>query len=367
MRPLLFLLTSFFSLSLMAQRGPTPVFVKKARNAEIVNKLKVTGSLKAASTSEVASIEAGRVEEVKFKSGETVKAGQVLARIDDRHIKLDIEETKAKLAEVEAGISRLKEEMKLQIDDLESLENAVKKFKGAVSDREIRAARLKSVTTKGQISELEASKATLNANLKKLQTSLEDTVIKAPFDGAILKRHITKGSWLASGGVVASLQSYKLEAVLEIPERINTEFLNDDTVAILVGDDMKKVALKNLRIIRSVDTDSRNYSIKGTVTDPQGLLPGMSIISEIPTGQKASHLLIPTDAIQRNGAGYFVFKVIPGQQGTSAAPISVQVLFRTGTETAVISPAIQDGDQIVVEGNERLFPMMPVKATLVEK
>lgn len=366
MRPLV-LIFSLFSFTLSAQQGPTPVFVKKARTAEIVNKLKVTGSLKAASTSEVASIEAGRVEEVKFKSGEIVKAGQILARIDDRRIKLDIEETKAKLAEIEAAISRINDELKLGIDDLKSLENAVKKFKGAVSDRDIRAARLKVVSSKGQISELEASKATLNANIKKLQTSLTDTVIKAPFDGTILKRHVTKGSWLASGGVVASLQSYKLEAVLEIPERINTEFLTDETVAILVGEKMNKVSLSNIRIIRNVNTDSRNYQVKGTVTDPQGLLPGMSIISEIPTGKKSKQLLIPTDAIQRNGAGYFVFKVIPGQQGTSAVPISVQVLFRTGTESAVISPAIQDGDQIVVEGNERLFPMMPVKATLVEK
>jgi hypothetical protein len=41
-------------------------------------------------------------------------------------------------------------------------------------------------------------------------------------------------------------------------------------------------------------------------------------------------------------------------------PVSVQVLFPVGTRMVVASREIKAGDVVVVEGNERLFPMMPV-------
>ncbi|MCM8540832.1 MAG: efflux RND transporter periplasmic adaptor subunit [Lentisphaeraceae bacterium] len=365
MKQLLVLLLFNFCLVNFAQRGPTPVFTKKARTAEILNRQLVTGSLRSPKITEVAGIEAGRVNEVHFKIGDTVKEGDVLVVLDNRRIKHDIEITSAQFNEIEAGLKTLKSELNLQKEELDSLQSANKKFKGSVSAKDVRATRLIIATTEGRISELEAQKPTITAQLAKLKTALEDTTIKAPFDGSILERYIQKGAWLETGGKIAKLQSFSLKVALEIPEKIKPELLTEDSVVAYADSGKNKLKLSGFRILRVVDKESRNYLLLASIEKNNNLLPGMSVTAEIPQEIKQKHLLIPTDAIQRNGAGYFVFKVLAGEKGASAMPVNVQILFRHGEETAVSSPMITDGDAIVVEGNERLFPMMPVKA--VEK
>ena len=367
MRNILITILLSASLTTFAQRGPTPVFTKKARMADIVNRQTVTGSLQSAKISNVAGIEAGRVEEVQFKIGDQIKKGQLLARVDDRHIKHDIAAADAELKELEASAKKLNRELEIQKLDLRALEVAVKKFKGSVSAKEIRRSRLVIVSTEGLLIELNSSKETLKVKKDKLNTALVDTIIKAPFDGVILERFIEKGAWLASGGKVGQLQSYDLEAVIEVPEKINPEDLKEDIIKIYTKNSSPPLKISSLRLLPQIDTESRNYKMIATLKPGQKLIPGMSLQAEVPNGKKQQHLLIPTDAIQRNGAGYFVFKVIPGKKGTSALPVKVTILFRSGNETAVISPTIKAGDEIIVEGNERLFPMMPVKAKILEK
>ena len=79
-----------------------------------------------------------------------------------------------------------------------------------------------------------------------------------------------------------------------------------------------------------------------------------------PNGQLKEQLLLPADAVSRNGAGYFVFKAQPTADGTIALPVKVEILFRLGTLVAVHSEMLEPGDPVITEGNERLFPMMPV-------
>lgn len=356
-----------FSAVTFAQRGPTPVFTKKARTAEIVNRQLVTGSLRSPKVTAIAGIEAGRVDEVYFDVGDTVKKGDKLVVLDKRRIMHDIDINKARFEEIEAGLNTTKSELTIQQTDFDALVNANKKFKGSVSDKDIRAARLVIASTSGRVSELEAQKATLTAELAKLKTSLSDTTIKAPFDGSILERYIQKGAWLDTGEEIARLQSFSLEVAVEIPESIQPQLLQEDSVRAYTHGGQHELKLSSFRILRQVDQESRNYLLIASIEKSNDLLPGMSATAEVPQGVKQKHLLIPTDAIQRNGAGYYIFKVLPGKQGASAMPVNVQILFRHGNETAIHSPMIADGDAIIVEGNERLFPMMPIKPIAVEK
>ena len=367
MKKILTLLLFNLCLANFAQQGPIPVFTKKARTMEILNKQLVTGSLKSPKITEVASIEAGRVNEVYFKIGDTVKEGDTLVVLDNRRIKHDIEITRAQFNEIEAGLKTLKSELIIQKEDLSSMENANKKFKGSVRDKDVRAARLFITSTEGRISELEAQKPTISAQLAKLKTALEDTTIKAPFDGSVLVRYIQKGAWLQIGGKVAQLQSFSLKVALEIPENIKPELLKEDSVQAYASSGKTPLKLSGFRILRVVDKESRNYTLLASIERNDNLLPGMSVTAEVPQELKQKHLLVPSDAIQRNGAGYYVYKVLPGEKGSSAMPVNVQILFRHGSETAVTTSMIKDGDAIIVEGNERLFPMMPVKPKAVEK
>jgi multidrug efflux pump subunit AcrA (membrane-fusion protein) len=92
------------------------------------------------------------------------------------------------------------------------------------------------------------------------------------------------------------------------------------------------------------------------------LAPGMLVTASVPTGKMAERLVVATDAILRDGGGYFVYKAQPIPEGRyMAIPVSVKVLYATENGLVIDTPELHDGNLVVVEGNERLRPMMPIE------
>ena len=82
----------------------------------------------------------------------------------------------------------------------------------------------------------------------------------------------------------------------------------------------------------------------------------------VPTGESGERLTISRDAIMRGPTGAYVYvaRQTQPQAPASAVPADVQVLFAAGERFVVQSSMLQAGDMLVVEGNERLFPMAPI-------
>ena len=116
------------------------------------------------------------------------------------------------------------------------------------------------------------------------------------------------------------------------------------------------------RIIPIVDRVGRHFTVIASLDNSAGTLaPGMSATAWIPTGVEREELTISVDAIQRNDTGAFVYVVRQmGEGPPKAVQASVDVLFPVGDRVAVRAPQIRPGDQVVVEGNERLHPMQSV-------
>ncbi|MCA9439507.1 MAG: biotin/lipoyl-binding protein, partial [Candidatus Omnitrophica bacterium] len=90
----------------MSQGGPrvTPVHVSPAKMVDLQESQKLTGSLRAVSRAGVAALEAGQVLEVMVQEGDKVSKGEILAKLDDRRLKAQIEEKEASLAVSEATV-----------------------------------------------------------------------------------------------------------------------------------------------------------------------------------------------------------------------------------------------------------------------
>ena len=99
------------------------------------------------------------------------------------------------------------------------------------------------------------------------------------------------------------------------------------------------------------------------------LKPGMSITGWIPTGKKQDYITVSNDAINRSDAGAFIYiaQKSPGVPIASAVAVPVKPLFHTSHRVAIEPSAIKAGDLLIVEGNERLMPGMPVMFTEDEK
>ncbi|NQZ57734.1 MAG: efflux RND transporter periplasmic adaptor subunit [Lentisphaeraceae bacterium] len=344
-------------------RPPAPVKVKKAYSAMIMAKKKVSGNLRAARRVQVASIESGRVDELYVLEGQKVKKGDMLARLDKRRLELDVLALKAQIDEKSVQQKSYQNELLIHSENLSSLEEAVVSFKGSVSARELRDSRLQKVMTEGKISALKAAVKTLAAKLKRLNTSIRDTFIRAPFDGVVISKNVDLGAWVKSGGAVITLSSAdKLEAWLDIPQTIAPQNLSDiKSIEVKLSEGGKALKIKSLRILPEINKSSRNYRLIVELENSPEFIAGMSLSAYVPLGKKQQHLLISSDAIARNGAGYYVYKAQNSGKSYVAIPTPVEVLYRQGSELAIKSAAIKAGDLIIIEGNERLFPMTPVQ------
>jgi multidrug efflux pump subunit AcrA (membrane-fusion protein) len=92
----------------------------------------------------------------------------------------------------------------------------------------------------------------------------------------------------------------------------------------------------------------------------------MSVTAYIPTGRAVEQLTVHKDAVMRNAAGAYLYVARGGGAEESAggpavaAPVQVDVKFPVGDRVVVTAAGLQAGDLVVIEGNERLFPMMPI-------
>lgn len=343
-------------------QGPSPVKVATLVKKEVVEKRLLSGTIRPRLRVDVASIEAGRIESIAVREGDSVKKGQTIAQLDNRQLQLRIKVVEAQQAETRARMERFEKELQLLQQDLDGLARAEKELKGSVSDREMRSAQIRVTNNRSEISTLAASLKTLEAQLKSLTTSLADTRISAPFDGIITKRYLDRGAWVATGGKLVSLMSVgDLEAWIPIPESISPKLLADATIEITTTQSPKAISLNNIRILPDADPRSRNYHLVAPLSNSDNLLyPGMALNASVPNGKRSEQLVISSDALMRNAAGFFLYKVQTGPQGSIAMPIPVTIIFRSGADAIISSPGLAAGDAIIVEGNERLFPMMPV-------
>ncbi|MFO1052593.1 MAG: efflux RND transporter periplasmic adaptor subunit [Planctomycetota bacterium] len=347
-----------------AQEPPTPVHVQPVQREVREPKREVIGELRSKSRALVAAIEPGKVVEIGFRDGEAVKQGQMLARVDDRRLREDVVRTEADLKVKRAQIEIERTQARTTAADLEAWRAAEAARKGSVSELALRGAERDAAVAAARLQVAEADVARSEADLERLRIQLEDTVIRAPFDGAVVERRVQPGEWLAAGAAVAVVvEGGALEAWVEVPETLAAGALGDGTdIAIRIDAVGMQVKPASLRVIPDVDPRSRRFKLVATLdgAHPQ-LLPGMSVIAELPGGTPRAMIKVPVDALVRDAGGTFVYKVItPPQSPPLAQPVTVRIAFRRDGFAFLDADTLAESDQVVVEGNERLRPMAPI-------
>lgn len=82
----------------------------------------------------------------------------------------------------------------------------------------------------------------------------------------------------------------------------------------------------------------------------------MTVVGLVPTGEPKEAMTISKDAVLRNETGNFVY--FDGGGVAAIAPIRVE--YAVGDRVVVQSDVLRPGMQVIVEGNERLFPSQPL-------
>lgn len=190
----------------------------------------------------------------------------------------------------------------------------------------------------------------------------------APFDGRVTLRHIEPGEWLTPGQAVVTLVSTgTIEAWLQVPERYAADVTAQaDRIEVEVTALGRTVPSLEIRVVADVNTATRIFPVIVTLDASSGeLAPGMSIRARIPVGTDEPRLAVPSDAIIHSRMGEALFKVGTPPTGGGlplAVRVPVEILFEADGLAFVSSAALTEGDSIVVEGNQRLFPDTPLIA-----
>ncbi|HRQ71807.1 MAG TPA: efflux RND transporter periplasmic adaptor subunit [Phycisphaerales bacterium] len=337
---------------------PTPVRGGEVRAEAVVERRLVTGELRAVKRARVAAQEEGLVIAMPVREGQAVRAGELLAELDSRRLRLLIAEAEADATFAEATIDERRESLGQAEQEWQRVRSAFEA--GGATARERRDAEWAHRIAQARLSQAEAQRLMVTARLDHLREQLADTRIVAPFDAVVVGRLTEIGQWVSAGDAVAEVVATgRVEAWLSVPQRLLAAASSSaNGVLVEVGTSGIVLGAVEQRVVPDVDPRSRTFVLVATLEASGGVLaPGMSVVGWVPTGLEGVQLTVSKDAVLRNDAGAFVYRVSGGRGGPSPAfPAAVEVLFPIGDRYVIGAGALAEGDVVVVEGNERLFP-----------
>jgi RND family efflux transporter MFP subunit len=341
---------------------PAAVFVEPLLKETVQAEVFVTGVLRATSEASIAAREPGAVVEVLVDEGDTVKKNAIIARIDTRRITALLAEANATLASTKGLDGQRKAELARAQSDLEMKRGLLKSK--AVSQSDVLDADRAMAVAKAQSGVAADGIAEAESRLSFLNIQLKDLTILAPFDGVIVDRRIEPGEWVAAGSIVASLVTVDpVEAWLRVPSRFLDNLSSDSrNFRVRRSSSGQVITPHKVEIIPQVEPLSQLFTVIATISNPnRKLVSGESITGVLPIGNLEPHWCFSTDALIRSESGDFVYVVVkPDKEGAlpGSRKIPIEVAFERGNKAyvTVSSSGFTEGDQVIVEGNERLMP-----------
>lgn len=346
------------SAAALAQPGRAwSVRVDPVLSESVVQQRQVTGDLRAVRRSMVAAEEAGRVVELHIEDGDVIEEGQILARLDSRLVTLAIARLKAEITAFEATVGERDAAVDQALLDLRRLESA--RSMNAVSETEVENARISVRSAEARAAQARADVESARAALAEAEERLAKMTIRAPFAGSVVRKETEVGQWLGEGAAVAQIiQVDVVDAYIDVPETyIGAVSNGSGKVRVHITALDRDIEAAEIVVIPSGDTLARTFPVRIRLANEDGMLrPGMSIVAYVPTGNMENALTVHKDALLRDDGGAFVYANMDGQ----AMPIRVRRLWGFGDRVVVQSGMLQPGMQVVIEGNERLYPTAPL-------
>ena len=308
---------------------PKPVITvtaEKAKPETWVSNVAAVGNLAAVNGVEVSSQTAGLIKEIAFQSGQAVKKGQVLLRLDS-----DVELANLRSAQADADLAR-------------------------VSANRQRTLIKSDTVSKAALDKAEAELKVKEAAVSSIRAQIEKKTVIAPFDGILGVSKVDLGQYLQPGQAIVSLQDLSMMlADFTVSQRDLGAVRPGQPVGMTTDAWPGRAFEGTISAIEPmVDSKTGMVPVQARFPNPEGTLrPGM--FARIGIVQPASQqvVTVPASAISYNLHGDAVFVVEDGAEGKQAARVVVEVGERRDGRI-VIRKGIKDGDLVVTTGQLKL-------------
>ncbi len=298
--------------------------------------LRFVGKVAAAHTVDLGFEIDGKLQTLPVREGEVVATGEIVARLAPERFELALKSARADHELAEKTLSRIE-----------------------------------SLRASGTVSQAELDEAVARAKLTGLaveaaQKDLDDTVLRAPFDGRLTRRLVENFSPVARFSPIIRLTPIeRVEVVIGMPEQLMADFNPEALQRAAVrftADPEQLFAAEWLDYEAEANRDTQTYDVRFTLIEqpPWPVLPGMTttVLLSLTTTDQAT-MQVPMSALQSDATGgLFVWVVHPDSAAVMQRPVEVGIPER---DSVAILSGLEIGEQVVAAGGAWLYAGIRVR------
>jgi RND family efflux transporter MFP subunit len=305
---------------------------------ELPKNLQFKGKISSAKSTSIRTRGSSFVEEVYVKTGDNVKQGQLLIRLNNADLQ-------AKKAQVEAQLQQVNAQLSNTQRDVERYRNL--REKQSISEKELENIELQLASAKAQ------QQATLQ-QLQEVNSELKYFQIKAPFDGVITAKNVQKGDLANPQQAMLQLEgSGVFEIQVSVSERDIQHFQQGDSAVVQLENASVELKAIISEVSSSSATTGGQYIVKANIpsAENQALFSGMNANLKLTTDQASKGIFVPQSAIIRRGElkGLYVIS-----QQETALLRWVRAGESNGEQVEILSGLNAD-EQIITSANSKLY------------
>ena len=301
--------------------APVAVVTAAATIQPMGIEIEAVGTTRANESVQVTSKASNVVTAIRFNDGDEVSRGEVLVEMDDA-------QAQAALAEAQAGLA-----------DSQSRYN---RSRDLVTQEAL---------SQADLDQIEAQLKADQARVAAAQASLEDTVIRAAFDGRTGFRHVSVGSFVSPGTLITTLDDTSIMKLdFTVPENYLFMLRRGLSVnASSVGLPKRPFTGEVTNIESRVDPVTRSITVRAEIPNADGALRQGMFMTVRLEGEAEPTLLVPEGAIVPEQGRIYVFAV----RNNIAERREVRIGKRRPGEVEIVD-GLAENDRVVVEGTQNV-------------
>ena len=354
--------------------------ISQVSQGEFNDYIRVSGQVQPMTTIQISPQEGGMVQEIVTEEGSRVQAGDVIVRLSNDNLDLQILNSEAELAEKEnilrnTLISMEQQKLSLKQDKLQlqtevaRLRRKYEQNKALYEDRliaredyltskedyELAAGKLELVKDRAeqdslyrsvQILQMQESLDNMRRNMLMIRHRKENLTIKAPIDGELGLLDVVLGQSISAGmkiGQINNLDSYKIEA------QIDEHYI--DRVSAGLAATFQRQNDSYGAIIRKVYPEVRDGKFKADFKfegeTPDNIRSGQTYYLNLQLGQPENAVLVPRGTFYQKTGGKWIFVVAP--EGGKAVRREIRI-GRQNPQYYEVLEGLEPGEKVITSG-----------------
>lgn len=328
----------------------------KAVTKQLEATISITGALVPSEVADISAPFMGKVAEVTNKQGDSVSEGQVLLKLDDSQLRVQLQQAQSSYQSAQNAQKQAKINYETAKATLERTKNLYRE--GAVAKVQLDMDQKAYDLAKSQYeSSQNGGLGAAAASVESIRLQMENAIVKSPLTGIVLTQNIVAGETATVGSpllTVADLSVLKLKGT--VSQNALPYLKKDAPVDLYIDIYPNETFQGRITEIGSMSVSTGTYfPVVVSMDNTKQFASGLSAHGEI-KATSSNHLVLPLRAVVENNGESFVYVI----EDDMAVKTSVVTGLRNDQEIEILSGL--DGDEMVAVTNaNHLFDSMPVK------